>query len=71
YDKRTNLNSSLHTYQYFFEVSYYLSPAPFLFYRATYSELQDVLKQERTTLSEFIHSAFISKLESYNKSINA
>jgi hypothetical protein len=31
--------------------------------RDTYRELQDVLKQERKTLSEFLHSVFVSKLE--------
>lgn len=32
--------------------------------RQTYKEIQDLCKQERRTLSEFIHNFFISKLES-------
>lgn len=39
--------------------------------RQTYREIQDILKQERMTLSELIHSFFISKLDNYNRSINA
>ena len=32
--------------------------------RATYREIQDLLRQERMSLSELIHSFFINKLES-------
>ena len=39
--------------------------------RATYREIQDLCRQERMSLSELIHSFFVSKLESYNKTINA
>jgi len=39
--------------------------------RATYREIQDLCRQERMSLSELIHSFFLSKLESYNKALNA
>jgi hypothetical protein len=35
--------------------------------RQTYKEIQDLLRQERMTMSELLHSFFISKLESCNK----